>query len=68
MLNIPNKRVEGVSVEKIEMSGDFQILGATYQQIGADGRTVKGFSTIEDGFAAGDLIRIRSHIRVVSGR
>lgn len=67
LLNVPNSRIEGVSVEKLELSGDFQILGATYQEIGSNGRTVKGFSPIEDGFSVGDLIRIRSHVRIVIG-
>ena len=30
-------------------------------------KAVKGFSPIEDGFSVGDLIRIRSHVRIVIG-
>ena len=36
LLNVPNSRIEGVSVEKLELSGDFQVLGATYQQLGSE--------------------------------
>ena len=65
LLSIPNDRIQGVSVEKIDMSGDFIASSANYQQLGYDGRVVKPDSGIDKSFT-GDLVRIRSHIRVVA--
>ena len=66
LLSIPNDRIQGVSVEKIDMSGDFIASSANYQQLGYDGRVVKPDSGIDKSFTSGDLVRIRSHIRVVA--
>ena len=48
------------------MSGDFIASSANYQQLGFDGRVVKPDSGIDKSFTTGDLVRIRSHIRVVA--
>merc|ERR1711988_286144 len=68
LLNVPNARIEGVSVEKLEISGDqFGITTATYDV----DSTTNQFGTaskanIGDGWKSGDLIRIRSMVRVVT--
>ena len=68
LLSLPNDRIQGVSVEKIEISGDFIASSTNYQQIGYDGRVVKPGSGIDKSFTKGDLVRIRSHIRVVASK
>jgi len=71
LLNIPNARVEGVSVEKLEISGDY--VGTNIASYGvvattnAFGKASTASGTaIEDNWKVGDLIRIRSMIRVVT--
>merc|ERR1711975_177157 len=78
LLNVPNARIEGVSVEKLEISGD-AVVGATatagvvtakYDQVASIdqiGQVDDASSNIEDHWKAGDLIRVRSvdHVHVV---
>ena len=45
---------------------NFIASSANYQQLGYDGRVVKPDSGIDKSFTSGDLLRIRSHIRVVA--
>merc|ERR1711998_783198 len=77
LLNVPNARIEGVSVEKLEISGD-AVVGATatagvvtakYGQVAsidAIGQVDDASSNIEDHWKAGDLIRVRSMVRIVT--
>merc|ERR1711871_480382 len=60
LLSIPNSRVEGVSVEKLEISGDFVAKGEH------DGSDDIIFDANHAGWAVGDLVRVRSHIRIVT--
>merc|ERR1711968_5813 len=72
LLNVPNSRIEGVSVEKLEISGDIAtdtsdavFKTATY----AADSTTEGIIeavTNHKGWMVGDLVRIRSHIRIVT--
>merc|ERR1711988_1743323 len=68
LLSVPNARIEGVSVEKLEISGDqYGITTATYDV----DSTTNQFGTaskanIGDGWKSGDLIRICSMVRVVT--
>merc|ERR1711916_306273 len=59
LLNVPNSRIEGVSVEKLEISGDVVATDADY---GTEDITVTGHS----GWKVGDLVRVRSFIRIVT--
>merc|ERR1712054_307422 len=77
LLNVPNARIEGVSVEKLEISGD-AVVGATatagvvtakYDQVASIdqiGQVDDASSNIEDHWKAGDLIRVRSMVRIVT--
>merc|ERR1712185_135101 len=77
LLNVPNARIEGVSVEKLEISGD-AVVGATatagvvtakYGQVASIdqiGQVDDASSNIEDHWKAGDLIRVRSMVRIVT--
>merc|ERR1711871_481641 len=72
LLNLPNARIEGVSVEKLEISGDYVgVDAASYgviDSIATFGKTsTASATTIEDNWKAGDLIRIRSMVRIVTG-
>merc|ERR1711871_1357877 len=58
LLNVPNSRIEGVSVEKLEISGDVVATDADYA---TEDITVTGHS----GWKVGDLVRVRSFIRIV---
>jgi len=58
LLNVPNSRIEGVSVEKLEISGDVVATNADYT---TEDITVTGHS----GWKVGDLVRVRSFIRIV---
>jgi len=60
LLSIPNSRVEGVSVEKLEISGDF-VAKAEH-----DTNDDIIFAANHAGWAVGDLVRVRSHIRIVT--
>merc|ERR1711975_8490 len=68
LLNVPNARIEGVSVEKLEISGDQY--GITTAQYGVDATTnqfgTASVANIGAGWKSGDLIRIRSMVRVVT--
>jgi hypothetical protein len=70
LLDVPNARVEGVSVEKLEISGDYVgVNTASYGVVAstnAFGKASAGSTAIEDFWKVGDLIRIRSQIRVVT--
>merc|ERR1712072_661789 len=61
LLNIPNSRVEGVSVEKLEISGDHVAKDGYYT-----GTKFTSAANHDGNFVAGDLIRLRSQIRVVT--
>jgi len=61
LLSVPNSRVEGVSVEKLEISGDFVAKGE-YDPT----NTKITFAANHAGWAVGDLVRVRSHIRIVT--
>merc|ERR1711871_697237 len=72
LLNVPNSRIEGVSVEKLEISGDIAtdtsdavFKTATYK---ADSTTEGIIEAVTNhkGWIVGDLVRIRSHIRIVT--
>merc|ERR1712178_489433 len=72
LLNVPNSRIEGVSVEKLEISGDIAtdtsdavFKTATYK---ADSTTEGIIEAVTNhkGWMVGDLVRIRSHIRIVT--
>merc|ERR1711968_235094 len=72
LLNVPNSRIEGVSVEKLEISGDIAtdtsdavFKTATYA---ADSTTEGIIEAVTNhrGWMVGDLVRIRSHIRIVT--
>merc|ERR1712022_73596 len=77
LLNVPNARIEGVSVEKLEISGD-AVVGATatagvvtakYDQVASIdqiGQVDDGSSNIELHWKAGDLVRVRSMVRIVT--
>jgi len=73
LLNVPNARIEGVSVEKLEISGDY--VGVNDASYGDEasmpatfGRTfTAGATGIENNWKVGDLIRIRSMVRIVTG-
>merc|ERR1719473_1758536 len=68
LLSVPNARIEGVSVEKLEISGDQY--GITTAQYGVDATTnqfgTASVANIGAGWKSGDLIRIRSMVRVVT--
>jgi hypothetical protein len=71
LLNVPNARIEGVSVEKLEVSGDY--VGTNIASYGVVASTnafgttsTASGTTIEDNWKVGDLIRIRSMVRVVT--
>merc|ERR1712178_619941 len=68
LLNVPNARIEGVSVEKLEISGDQY--GITEAQYGVDSTTnqfgTASVANIGADWKSGDLIRIRSMVRVVT--
>merc|ERR1712054_556522 len=72
LLNVPNSRIEGVSVEKLEISGDIAtdtsdavFKTATYK---ADSTTEGIIEAVTNhkGWMVGDLVRIRPHIRIVT--
>merc|ERR1711988_761440 len=77
LLNVPNARIEGVSVEKLEISGD-AVVGASatagvvtakYGQVASInqiGQVDDASSNIELHWKAGDLIRVRSMVRIVT--
>merc|ERR1711975_139338 len=76
LLNVPNARIEGVSVEKLEISGDAVVASGTagvvtakYGQVASIdqiGQVDDASSNIEDHWKAGDLIRVRSMVRIVT--
>lgn len=59
LLAVPNSRIEGVSVQKLELSGDYKLSGTA-----ATGK-VTG-TNIEQNFAKGDIIRYKSQLRVIT--
>merc|ERR1711904_110237 len=63
LLSIPNSRIEGVSVEKLEISGNYIASGVGPN--GADKKILEK-SGINGQFAVGDIIRINSQLRIVS--
>merc|ERR1712054_527931 len=79
LLNVPNARIEGVSVEKLEISGDAVVAAtasptagvvtAKYGQVASInqiGQVDDGSSDIELHWKAGDLVRVRSMVRIVT--
>merc|ERR1711988_1932871 len=78
LLNVPNARIEGVSVEKLEISGDAVVgasatagvktakYGQTTASIDQIGQVDDASSNIELHWKAGDLIRVRSMVRIVT--
>merc|ERR1711988_1610538 len=76
LLNVPNARIEGVSVEKLEISGDAVVASGTagvvtakYGQVASIdqiGQVDDASSNIELHWKAGDLIRVRSMVRIVT--
>jgi len=64
LLSVPNSRIEGVSVEKIEVTGDRKT-GATHAVTDSGMKVGSGTTTIETDFVVGDVIRFKSHLRVV---
>merc|ERR1711937_312851 len=60
LLSIPNSRIEGVSVEKLEISGNYIATG-----VGESTQTLSK-SGINGEFVVGDIIRIKSQLRIVS--
>merc|ERR1711959_67459 len=77
LLSVPNARIEGVSVEKLEISGD-AVVGASatagvltvkYGQVASInqiGQVDDASSNIELYWKAGDLVRVRSMVRIVT--
>merc|ERR1711968_311660 len=63
LLSIPNSRIEGVSVEKLEISGDWKEKDADTTD---NSNVVTGTSSLDGYFQHGDIVRIKSHLRVVS--
>merc|ERR1712178_565102 len=79
LLNVPNARIEGVSVEKLEISGDAVVAAtasptagvvtAKYGQVASInqiGQGDDGSRDIELHWKAGDLVRVRSMVRIVT--
>merc|ERR1711871_1636465 len=65
LLSIPNSRIEGVSVEKLEISGDYK--GKVKSTDGtAEAIENSDDSSFDEKFAVGDVVRIKSHLRVVT--
>merc|ERR1711959_102796 len=77
LLSVPNARIEGVSVEKLEISGD-AVVGASatagvvtakYGQVASIdqiGQVDNASSNIELYWKEGDLVRVRSMVRIVT--
>merc|ERR1711968_225281 len=61
LLNVPNSRIEGVSVEKLEISGDYVAKDGALTDNSDDGDI--GFTVA--GWKVGDLVRVKSGIRIV---
>ena len=61
LLSVPNSRIEGVSVEKIEMTGDRKMENVTVTE--SNTRAAK--ASIDSQFVAGDIIRFKSYLRIV---
>merc|ERR1711871_381247 len=62
LLNVPNSRIEGVSVEKIEISGDYVAEDGALADASTDGDiTFTGLA----GWKIGDLVRVKSTVRIV---
>merc|ERR1711871_1288953 len=61
LLSIPNSRIEGVSVEKLEISGDFKASGVSV----TNSDTKATSSGLGGDFVVGDVIRIGSSLRIV---
>jgi hypothetical protein len=76
LLSVPNARIEGVSVEKLEISGNAVeasatagVLTAKYGQVASInqiGQVDDASSDIELHWKAGDLVRVRSMVRIVT--
>merc|ERR1711959_366957 len=77
LLSVPNARIEGVSVEKLEISGDAVVgasatagvLTAKYGQVASIdqiGQVDNASSNIELYWKEGDLVRVRSMVRIVT--
>merc|ERR1712022_87317 len=76
LLNVPNARIEGVSVEKLAISdaavgatATAGVVTAKYGQVASIdqiGQVDDGSSNIEDHWKAGDLVRVRSMVRIVT--
>merc|ERR1711871_1016656 len=61
LLNVPNSRIEGVSVEKIEISGDFVAKDGALADASDDG----DITFTVAGWKIGDLVRVKSTVRIV---
>merc|ERR1711871_598474 len=61
LLNVPNSRIEGVSVEKIEISGDFVAKDGALADNSDDG----DITFTVAGWKIGDLVRVKSTVRIV---
>merc|ERR1711968_71311 len=61
LLNVPNSRIEGVSVEKLEISGDYVAKDGALADNGNDG----DITFTVAGWKVGDLVRVKSGIRIV---
>merc|ERR1711871_248673 len=61
LLSIPNSRIEGVSVEKLEISGDFKASGVSV----TNSDTKATSSGLGGDIVVGDVIRIGSSLRIV---
>ena len=61
LLNVPNSRIEGVSVEKIEISGDYVAKDGALADNSNDG----DITFTVAGWKIGDVVRVKSTVRIV---
>merc|ERR1711907_631489 len=61
LLNVPNSRIEGVSVEKIEISGDYVAKDGALADATNDG----DITFTVAGWKIGDVVRVKSTVRIV---
>jgi len=60
LLAVPNSRIEGVSVEKVEMSGNYEM-----DMTGTNSATLTGTGS-HDKVVVGDVVRYKSQLRIVT--